>query len=421
MGFAENYFSKQGNFHPSIPEPPSERLRYIVVIPAFCETDLLTPLNALWHCSRPSWDVEVIVVVNFPENAAESVIRLSLYSINKVQGWIKIHQDPAFRVLLIEASNLPAKHAGAGLARKTGMDEAAYRFNLTGNAKGLILSFDADCTCDQNYFEAIESSNEEFPSANGFNIYFEHPVSGNEYPEKVYKGIIRYELHLRYVNQFLRYAGFPHAYHTIGSAFAVRAGIYTGQGGMNRRKAGEDFYFLHKIIPLGNFHEINTTRVIPSPRPSQRAVFGTGAAINKFIESENDAMMTYHPDSFLLLKEFFSVTERLYGKSRPETNLLIENFRKPLLGFLRENNAEQAVDEINNNCNHIRSFTNRFFRWFDAFRIVKYLNYAHRNHYAYMNIREASEILLHHMCKRTIGNSGESELLKIIREKERQV
>ncbi|MBN2482562.1 MAG: glycosyltransferase family 2 protein [Bacteroidales bacterium] len=419
MGFAENYFSKQGNFQPHLPEPPSERLHYIVVIPAYCETNLSAPLNALWHCTRPLRDVEVIIVVNYPENAGASIIQASLNSVKEVRQWISAHHDPAFRVMLIEALNLPAKHAGAGLARKAGMDEAAYRFNRISNAGGLIISFDADCTCDQNYFQAIESCSEKFPLANGFNIYFEHPVSGNEYPERIYKGIIRYELHLRYVNQFLRFANFPHAFHTIGSAFAVRAGTYALQGGMNRRKAGEDFYFLHKIILLGNFHEINTTRVIPSPRPSVRIPFGTGTAITRFVSAPDDDFMTYHPDSFLLLKDFFQSAGEFYRKTTPDTVRSVENTPEPLKSFLKEKHLENAISEINSNSSNMRSFTNRFFRWFDAFRIVKYLNHAHRNHYTYMNIREASEILLHHISINTPQKTGESELLNIMREIEK--
>ncbi len=420
MSFAEGYFSKQVNFHPFIAEPPSDRLLYIVVIPACCESDMTNMLNTLWNCTRPQWDVEVIVVVNYSEKSDESVIQSSLDGARKVQEWTKTHYKNDFRIRLIEAFNLPTKHAGAGLARKIGMDEASYRFNRIGNAKGLIISFDADCTCDKNYFKAIEYYSERFPSAHGFNIYFEHPVAGNKYPDKVYKSIIKYELHLRYVNQFLRYAGFPFAYHTLGSAFAVRAGTYTAQGGMNRRKAGEDFYFLHKIIPLGNFYEINTTRVIPSPRPSERVPFGTGAAINKLLSASDDVLMTYNPESFIALKDFFATTGQFYKKSLTEIDRLIENTPEPVSGFLQKNNASQAIDEINNNCTSIKTFTSRFFRWFDALRIVKYLNDKHRSHYNLMNIREAAEILLYYMNSTINRSCTELELLSTFRSIERK-
>ena len=74
-----------------------------------------------------------------------------------------------------------------------------------------------------------------------------------------------YECHLRYYVEALRFAGFPHAYHTIGSAMAVRPEAYMKQGGMNRRKAEKIFYFLNKIMLLGNFSECLSTVVYPLP------------------------------------------------------------------------------------------------------------------------------------------------------------
>ena len=77
----------------------------------------------------------------------------------------------------------------------------------------------------------------------------------------------------------MTFAGLPYSYHTIGSAFAVTAKAYARQGGMNRRKAGEDFYFINKLIKGENFGEITNTTVFPSPRTSNRVPFGTGKAI----------------------------------------------------------------------------------------------------------------------------------------------
>ena len=79
----------------------------------------------------------------------------------------------------------------------------------------------------------------------------------------------------------MKFANLPYSYHTIGSAFAVSASSYAKQGGMNRRKAGEDFYFISKLIKGEKFGEITKTKVIPSPRISDRVPFGTGRSIMK--------------------------------------------------------------------------------------------------------------------------------------------
>ena len=49
----------------------------------------------------------------------------------------------------------------------------------------------------------------------------------------------------------MKFAGYPWAMYTVGSAFAVTAEAYVKRGGMNRRQAGEDFYFLQNLAHIG--------------------------------------------------------------------------------------------------------------------------------------------------------------------------
>ncbi len=69
MSFADHYFSKQKGFIPCPDGPPSGQLRFIVVIPACREPNLLLALDSLNHCDQPSGHVEVIIVLNLAENA----------------------------------------------------------------------------------------------------------------------------------------------------------------------------------------------------------------------------------------------------------------------------------------------------------------------------------------------------------------
>lgn len=390
MGFADHYLSKQKGFRPYFSHAPAERLRFVVTIPAFCEPDLAGTLQSLWNCERPRSGVEVIIVVNAPEHASPSVVEMNHATLQRAADWITVHDDPSMRFLLMDQTRMPDQDAGAGLARKTAMDEALYRFNLLDKHDGFILSFDADSLCDKNYFTSIEDKLRNDPAVQGFSVYFEHPVSGNDFARPVYQGIIAYELHLRYMNQFLRFAGFPHAYHTVGSCFGVRAAAYAAQGGMNKRKAGEDFYFLHKIIPLGHFVDVNATRVIPSPRASDRVPFGTGAAITKYLASGHLPLSTYSPESFLALRAFFAQASLFY-RARPESlSGLFQQLPDVLRHYLAVLDALQAIAEINANCSSASAFTNRFFRWFNAFRIIKFLNYAGRSYDLQIPVGEAS-------------------------------
>jgi len=420
MGFADSYFSKQKGFIALFDESPSPNLRFVVVIPAYLEPDLITSLESLVKCRPPEGHVEVIVVNNMPENASREVIGLNDEIADKTAAWINKHSTNEFHFLLIKSLKMPEKEAGVGFARKTGMDQALYRFNHNDYPAGIILSFDADSRCDPDYFTAIEDTIFKYPLLNGFNIYYEHPVTGYEFPKVVYRAIVEYEMHLRYLNLFIRFTGFPHAYHTVGSCFGVRAATYAREGGMNKKKAGEDFYFLHKIIPLGEFHEINSTRVIPSPRESGRVPFGTGAAIRKYIEPGKQCIFTYSPACFHDLKSFFRTSGDFYRMDPDQIVTTISCLPESIKNYLSDIHALDSIIEINANSGSRESFANRFFRWFDAFRVIKYLNYAGRTYYEKVDVRQAvTEYLKESGISFPSGIPDNPDLLHILREMER--
>ena len=385
-----NYLTKHKFCDRKIAKIPCSDLGIIVVIPCFNEPDLLTTLNTLWNCKRTiNCSVEVIVVVNSGEDSSDEVLGQNNITYQSVIGWINDHQDDKLSFHIIHIKNLPKKHAGVGLARKIGMDEAVARFNDIKNSNGIIVCFDADCMCDKNYLVAIEKHFKNNPNAIGCSIYFEHPTEGNAFDQNVYDGIINYELFLRYYNQGLRYSGFSYAYHTVGSCMAVRSNVYQKQGGMNRRKAGEDFYFLHKIIPLGNFSEISDTCVIPSPRVSSRVPFGTGKAIEKWLKDDSQVFLTYHPDTFTDLRAFFQKIADLYGNNKMATQ-----FPVSVQHFLERNNFEEKLKEIKLNSSNQLTFRKRFFNWFDGFMVLKYVHFARDNYYDQIDVSEVSKKLL---------------------------
>jgi hypothetical protein len=419
MSFADHYFSKQKGFITCPDGPPSGQLRFIVVVPACREPNLVASLESLNYCDVPRGHVEVIVVLNLPENADPEDYAKSLKSADEIRLWMQRHSRPEFRFILIEDLKMPARDAGVGLARKTGMDQALYRFNCLNNPAGFILSYDADTLCKDNYFTSIESVLDKFPNTRGINIYFEHPTAGKDYPETIYLGIVLYEMHLRYLNLMTRFTGFPHAYHTVGSCFGVKAESYAREGGMNRKKAGEDFYFLHKIIPLGEFREVNTTCLFPSPRESDRVPFGTGAAMLKYVASDKSTLLTYSPECFYDLKNLFNCVPGLFPLSDEATTASLNLFDGPLKGFLKSIMAIDAIREIRANSGSLPTFVNRFYRWFDAFRIIKFLNHS-TAYYPQIPVKNA---VVAYLKDNGISFSSEDpsamELLEMLRKTER--
>ncbi|MDR1055305.1 MAG: hypothetical protein LBL90_05675 [Prevotellaceae bacterium] len=372
-----HYF--KDNYQPEITIMPELSLGIVVVIPCFNEPDLKASIECLARCARPCCAIEVIVVVNFGEQVDESVKKACCFNYKEakeLQAGLSVNN---FTVHCILKEDLPHKHAGVGLARKTGMDEAAYRFMKLNRPEGLIFSFDADSVCDDNYFTAIEDHYKQYPGTQASSVYYEHPLGGHDFLDNVYSGIAQYELHLRYYNQALRFASLPFAYHTVGSSMVCTASAYAKIGGMNRRKAGEDFYFLQKLIPLGYFSEINTTRVIPSPRVSDRVPFGTGRAMMKYVDESQCEMQTYSLEAFLALKQMAVNLPSLYRSSKTKQKSLLHLLHPYLSLYLEGIEYYVAIDELNDNCADYPAFEKRFFRWFDAFRTLKFMNQVHND------------------------------------------
>jgi hypothetical protein len=418
MDVIDHYLTKN-KFIPEIQEKPSEKLGIIIVIPCFNEPGLLDTLTALHKCTLPECDTEIITVINHNENATENIVKHNEKTLRESLNWITENKSPHLTYHIIYKPDLPQKHAGVGLARKTGMDEALYRFNLIKNHNGIIAGFDADAVCDTNYLTALWDHFKNNPKTPGASIYFEHPVDSEYFPAKINNGIVLYELHLRYLNQAMRFTGHPCAYHTVGSSFAVRANAYAKQGGMNKRKAGEDFYFIQKIISLGNYSEINTTRIVPSPRESDRVPFGTGAAITKWAKTDNEAYLTYNWASFETLQSFFQLISNFYTSHPSKYSQIIDTLHPSIIAYLEEINYLLEIQQVKNNTQTIQSFINRFYNWFSVFKAIKYLNASNIGYYNMGNVIEESKLLLHKKYNLETSHLTKTGLLQIYRNLDR--
>ena len=384
------YLQQRVLYPPFIKKKPSLNLGIVVVIPAYNEPYLLLSLMSLKRCHLPKSDVEVIVVINDSELSPIDIKQKNIALLEQATLWSQKNSTPRLRFRIVYQDDLPKKFSGVGLARKIGMDEACYRFEKINQANGIIVCFDADSLCEKNYFQAIETHFEQHPKIAACSIHFEHPLFGVDFDTEIYQAITRYELHLRYFINAQGWAGAPFAFQTIGSAMAVRSNHYQQQGGMNRRKAGEDFYFLHKFIGLGKCNNLVTTTVIPSPRISDRVPFGTGKAIGEIVQN-NKAYDTYHPNIFKDIKELFENIDPLYTSTNTWQSLLASDALKT---YLKTQDFDEKLSELKSNTANLSSFKKRFFQWFNAFQLMKFANFAREKYYGTMPVDEAAMWLL---------------------------
>jgi glycosyltransferase involved in cell wall biosynthesis len=392
MGFASEWLEKRAVYPKFINEQPEENTGIIIVIPAYNEAGIIFTLDSLSGCSRPSCKTEVFVVINAPEGAPAEHIANNKQSVKEIGSWKKQNSGCFFRLYCFEAE--PAvKGWGVGLARKTGMDEALRRFDTINNPEGVILCLDADCTVDRDYFIAVENQLLRRKDRKACSIFFEHPLSGVQFPDSNYQFIASYELHLRYMFQGLKFSGFPYVFHTVGSAMAVKAIEYMKAGGMNRRQAGEDFYFIQKLLPMGGYFSLNETTVFPSPRTSYRVPFGTGASMEKLLSGTGN-LLTYNFKAYQDLREIFTMIINFSGSDRQELELLYSKLPERVRLFTDEEEWTQKLMEIQENTSNADSFRKRFFEWFNMFKVIKYLNFIHHEKLARLPVEISALQLL---------------------------
>jgi hypothetical protein len=200
----------------------------------------------------------------------------------------------------------------------------------------------------------------------------------------------------------------------VGSAIAVKALSYVKAGGMNRRMAGEDFYFIQKLVPAGGFFNLNLTTVFPSPRSSSRVPFGTGVAISRLTEGNDDVFLTYNFKAFIELKTLFSLIDRIFLCENDDPEFVYSDLPPGIKQFTDKQEWTAKIGEIKRNTAGIQSFRKRFYGWFNMFRIVKYLNSAHDSFFRKKPVNEsASELLM--AVGKDFGSMDPSELLRYYR------
>jgi hypothetical protein len=410
MGFASGYLNTGPLFKKLFKETPDKDTGIIVVIPAFNEPDITNTLDSLYKCKEPECKTEVLIVVNAPSGSSDEVIENNKLTINRIESWEQQNIDCFFRLYWFNVGEQALNHWGVGMARKTGMDEAARRFDQINRPDGVIASLDADCRIDCSYFTALSKELLEKKGNNGCSIYFEHPLSG-ELPSQVYRSIVLYELHLRYYFQALKFTGFPYVHHTIGSAIAIKASAYIKAGGMNRRQAGEDFYFIQKLVPAGGFFNLYSTTIYPSPRVSERVPFGTGLAVGQLSMMKTPELSTYDFGSFCDLRNLFCQLDVLFDMDMNSLKEIFTSLPGALKDFIGEEEWIKKLTEIKVNTSNYDSYKKRFFNWFNMFKIVKYLNFAHQKFYNKKEVVQEAGLLLESVGNGSVINNAEKLLL----------
>lgn len=398
------YLSKysQPNWKLEFNAPPN--IESVIVVPAISEYySIQTLIDSLLSNDRKYFpSTLVIFVVNNTFQSSDEIKennRKCIEYIRNIKGhkfdteFTKKINSSGLNFGLVDASSkgneFPVKEAGAGFARKIGMDLALAAFDYSIKRKKIIISLDADCIIKKNYLTTI-IDNFNKKNLSSAVIKFEHRIVE---PETT-AAIICYEIFLRYYILGLKLADSPFAFHTVGSTMAFDYETYISAGGMNKRRAGEDFYFLEKIAKRTKIEKINSTAVYPSSRISWRVPFGTGPRIKRFISQVQNEYLLYDSESFVILKNWLEEFNRAVALSSHEYLKIAKNIHPDLYYFLVTNNFENSWNKILTNSKSLTQLEKQKLYWFDGFRTLKFIHYLRDNSFPLTDMFDALDNIL---------------------------
>jgi len=390
-----------------------ENISQVVVIPAYAEKEMLfSTLSSLAqnHPSSLEYSLILCVINNKSDTPSEQVSNnqttieyLDALVRKKDLGKFKSDQkvypqllkiaDTQLKLSYIDASSkgceIPKSDGGVGMARKVGMDMGLRLLRKSCSEKKLIISLDADTLVQTNYLAEIK--NYFTSKIKTAIVAYEHQMPDN------YEGqaaICCYEIFLRYWVLGLKYAKSPWAFHSIGSTIVTSTDSYLKVRGMNRREAGEDFYFLNKLAKIGSIDYIRNTCVFPSARSSSRVPFGTGKAVERFLSDRKKEYLLYDPRIFIIISQWLEFMNTAFLIREDEILIQANRINPALKLFLEDSRFADAWSKIRRNAKEEKTRRHHFHDWFDGFKTFKLIKYLTKTVYPQIDMFEAlAEIL----------------------------
>ena len=363
-----SYLKKRGISGPWKIKPLITRaFNQAIVIPAYAELEFLPLTIESINQNKPELlnQTLVVVVVNNANNSPQSIKDNNQLTIQKIN-----ENNYQFTLAVVDAASpgleLPLKHAGVGLTRKIGMDLALS--HLT-SPQSLIFCTDADTQVSPDYLSKVK---QYFKSQNtsaaviGFRHLESSDIANNDYIEQ-------YEKFLKTTAEKMQRAGSPYGYIAMGSTMACTAESYCAVGGMPRKKATEDFYFLQELTKYCGVHNIPETLVFPSPRPISRVYLGTGYRMEQIQKGFDITNLYYSDDAYRYLSKWLQLGGHAWEKSLNDLLKDIKSIHPNLIGFLKIEGIETIWSKIQNNAPSELHFKEQFHRWFDGLKTIRFL------------------------------------------------
>ncbi len=389
-----SFFVKKTNFLPKV-EHLIQTIDIAIVIPACNEfPTLFETLNSVHdsytiarskNSSLPI--VGYIVVVNNKHSSTLQVKENNQLLLQKLSSF-KFDSCSIITIDLTQkGTNLPEKQ-GVGYARKYGMDFALLCHST------VIACMDADTLVDSNYIQELISffnqcviakeNKKQIPVGAVTNFIHQKNT------DKSIQSIVNdYERYMKTHSEKLKHCGTPFWLWALGPTIVSSSYGYAGSAGMNKRIAGEDFYFLQSLVKLHiqqnnngfskadiknalDFPILNCT-VYPQSRYSDRVLFGTGKKLFD-VKQGKDKIEFYEEELYTSLKVFLELISK--GKGNPETTFpKIKDTLPEIWLFLdSEGFFSMWEDLYRQNKKSDKRVFSAFHSWFDGLKILRLIH-----------------------------------------------
>ena len=347
--------------------PQNSSYDIAITIPCYAEYDYL--FKTLESINNQETDMLkktlVSVVINNSNNEQQSIIN------NNDKTYKKLLESTfKFECVVVDAFTskkiIKKKYAGAGMARKICVDSILEYLN----EDSLIRFLDADTVISKKYLSSIYESYIS-KKWNAATVNFNHQ---NDEPKTI-ELITIYENYLKDTARNIKKSGSPYCYVSLGSTMICSYNAYIAVGGMNKKIASEDFYFLQELEKYCGVTQIKDILVYPSSRYVSRLYLGTSWRLEKSLKDELDLSSLYFSKkSYNILTQWISLALASRSVNLQDMKNKITSIDKNLLKFLNEINLDNAWEAINNapTNNH---FIKQFHRWFDGLCVFKLLKF----------------------------------------------
>jgi len=353
-------------------------LQMVVVIPALAERDhLFETLSALASSSEGVQAATlVIVVVNnqAPPRTSAKQLQNNLETLELLRSGQPHKSLGCLNLAWIDAATpghaLP-ENEGVGFARKLGLDHGLHLLAEKDGNHSVLVSMDADAPPARGYLDALTAFYAGDKRWAGYAAYLHTFPEGGNQAELV----AAHEIYMRYHETGLRYAGSPYAYPALGSIISCTTKAYAASAGMNRRLAGEDFYFMQQLTKTGNIRPVPYALVFPSGRISARTPFGTGRSVAgyQFDSSLDIALPQFQ--CFKFLGQLFHLI--LHNAHRPGSELtaLSLSIHPELAAFLEKNRFQDTWQTLTRHHPDLDKRIAQFHIWFDGLRTIQFFHH----------------------------------------------